>query len=212
VLTAPRRARLPEKLLGSEAKVKLLILFRENPMLEADVDELARRIGMNRETLVHDLADLAELGLLRRREVFSLDPLKDHELQATMSQAIETGGLRNEVVDLSREAEPVGLPLLDRLLPSGLPDSASIMLGADPVSGVFELCLQVAIQWLRKGRSVVYITTHRSPEEVRDALLTLGTEAPQYEEREQLAIVDSYWYLAEVHGEVPRDHNQSLGD
>jgi predicted transcriptional regulator len=82
-----------DKLLSSEAKGELLILFHKNPGLIDTLDGVARRIGRNGSVIEKDVKDLMDLGLLRSRrigkfQVISLNRARDMEIQNIISDYI----------------------------------------------------------------------------------------------------------------------------
>ena len=77
---------LMERLLSSDAKAQLLVLFRRNPGLVDEVEGIARRVGRRSDAVVADLRDLVEVGVVQERRiggtvVFSLNSKKDSEVQ-----------------------------------------------------------------------------------------------------------------------------------
>ena len=81
------------KLLSSDIKGDLLVLFHKNPGLIDTSEGVARRIGRNADAIEPDVKDLLELGVLRRkkigeREVIMLDKARDNEIQAAIEKHI----------------------------------------------------------------------------------------------------------------------------
>jgi hypothetical protein len=64
-----RRNRLLKKLLSSDAKADLLVLFDQNPTLIEGTDEVARRIARTPREIEEDLKDLLDLGFLSKKNV-----------------------------------------------------------------------------------------------------------------------------------------------
>ena len=58
-----------DKILSSNAKADLLMLFNENPKLEDRTEGIAKRIGKTAVQIDSDLQDLVEVGLLSRKKV-----------------------------------------------------------------------------------------------------------------------------------------------
>jgi predicted transcriptional regulator len=84
---------LVSRLLSTETKGYLLALFRKNPGLIDTLEGVARRIGMNAESVRQDVNDLIEIGILNRRkignnEVISLNREKDKEIQKKVRKYI----------------------------------------------------------------------------------------------------------------------------
>lgn len=85
---------LIERLLSSEAKAELLILFHKNPGLIDTLEGIARRVGRSGRGIEVEIKDLLELGILRskklsRSEVISLNYGKDKEVQGVICRYME---------------------------------------------------------------------------------------------------------------------------
>ena len=74
------------RLLSSEVKGDLLVLFRKNPGIIDTIDGVARRIGRTGDSIENDVKDLVDLGVLERKrvgkhEAIFLDRKRDGEVQ-----------------------------------------------------------------------------------------------------------------------------------
>jgi len=83
------------RLLSSEVKGDLLILFHKNPGLIDTIDDVARRIGRTTSIVESDVKDLVDLGLLKTRrigksEVIFLDRVRDREIQVIVANHIRS--------------------------------------------------------------------------------------------------------------------------
>jgi len=88
-----------KRLLESEVKAELLILFHKNPGLIDTPDGIARRIGRMGKQIEKDLRDFVELGLLTEKDtgglkVISLNHEKDKEIQELAIKHVQ--GIRKE--------------------------------------------------------------------------------------------------------------------
>jgi len=88
---------LIRRLLASEVKGDLLVLFHKNPGLIDSLDGLARRIGRTADSVKADVEDLVRLGVLRtekidRSEVIFLDHARDREVQEAIARYLEREG------------------------------------------------------------------------------------------------------------------------
>jgi len=84
-----------DRLLSSDVKGDLLLLFHKNPGLIDTMESVARRIGRVTKTIETDIRDLVDLGVLKtkhigRFEVFLLDRARDKELQKTIASYIRS--------------------------------------------------------------------------------------------------------------------------
>jgi len=91
---------LLQNLLSSEAKARLVLLFRRNPGLIDETEGIARRVGKKKESVEADLRDLVEAGLLKEGKiggitVFSLNGKGDAEVRhAVGSFLMESQGMK----------------------------------------------------------------------------------------------------------------------
>ena len=95
---------LTMRLLDSEVKAELLVLFHKNPGLIDTLEGVARRIGRTPQAIEKDVQDFAQLGLVRVKKydgvmAVSLNHEKDKEIQdailthlKSLSKAQEKGG------------------------------------------------------------------------------------------------------------------------
>jgi hypothetical protein len=82
-------------LLASEVRGDLLILFHKNPGLIDTVDGIARRIGRTTISVISDVRELLQLGLLKQRrigasEVVFLDRARDREILESVANHLKT--------------------------------------------------------------------------------------------------------------------------
>ena len=82
-------------LLASEVRGDLLILFHKNPGLIDTVDGIARRIGRTTISVISDVRELLQLGLLKQKrigasEVVFLDRAKDREILELVANHLKT--------------------------------------------------------------------------------------------------------------------------
>ena len=83
------------KLLGSDSKLELLMLFHNNPGLMDARDGVARRIGKTGPEIEADLKDLLSIGILVPRkigtsEVISLNRNRDNEIQEIIANRVKS--------------------------------------------------------------------------------------------------------------------------
>lgn len=82
------------KLLSSDTKADLLVLFHNNPGLIDSIEGVARRIGRTASEIEADVKDLIDLGLLAKErlgklDVVSFDMTKDKQIQEIISNQIK---------------------------------------------------------------------------------------------------------------------------
>ena len=88
-------AEILSTLLASEVRGDLLILFHKNPGLIDTVDGIARRIGRTTISVISDVRELLQLGLLKQKrigasEVLFLDRAKDREILESVANHLKT--------------------------------------------------------------------------------------------------------------------------
>lgn len=74
-----------------------------------------------------------------------------------------------------------------------LPAQYSILLTGAPGVGKFEFCLSMAKTFLERGENVVFITTERSPNEIKKRALAEGLDFEKYEGK-KFIFIDGYSY------------------
>ena len=89
-------SQLIDRLLSSEAKVDLLILFHTSPQIVDTIGGVARKAGRTPSEIKDDVNDLIDLGILSKEklgpvEVVRLDRKKDGEMQETISNQLKNG-------------------------------------------------------------------------------------------------------------------------
>lgn len=83
------------RLLSSEMKGDILVLFHKNPGLIDNIDGVARRIGRTASTVESDVKDLVNLGVLKTKrigksEVILLNHTRDKEIQDIVANHIRS--------------------------------------------------------------------------------------------------------------------------
>jgi predicted transcriptional regulator len=100
------RKRLLQRLLSSEVKADLLILFHGDPSLGDNVAGLARRIGRTPNEIEGDIEDLLDLGVLRRKRVGDLDAIGLDSARDNEIQRIIANELTRDEGELAAKAAP----------------------------------------------------------------------------------------------------------
>ncbi|MBI2183609.1 MAG: hypothetical protein HYU39_01470 [Thaumarchaeota archaeon] len=82
------------KMLASEVRGDLLVLFHKNPGLIDTIDGVARRIGRTSSLIEIDLRDLVNIGILKTKrigksEAIFLDRAKDKEIQESLANYLK---------------------------------------------------------------------------------------------------------------------------
>ena len=83
------------KLLSSETKGELLILFRKNPGVIDTIEGVARRIGKRANAIEADVKEFLDLGLLKTRRIGSADAIflnteVDREIQEVVAKYLNS--------------------------------------------------------------------------------------------------------------------------
>lgn len=182
-----------ERLLGSDTKAELLTFFHGNPRNVDTLEGLAVRLGRKTAELERDLNELVEIGLLRERRIYSLDPDRDVTLQREISHELRETTARQEQEPLEEvTSEPTGIDVIDHIVPSGIPSPMMFLILGDPGTGKRELCLEFVAKTLRATRHVVYVALEEYPDEIRSSLSALGGDAMRTETLHNLVAIDCY--------------------
>ncbi len=91
-----------------------------------------------------------------------------------------------------------GLEYLDKITGGGIPKASSIAIVGEAGSGKTLLSEQLAVDWLKKGGTCVYISYGSLPDEIRTRMGSLGLDSKALESAGKLAIIDCYSAQAKV--------------
>ena len=89
-------------------------------------------------------------------------------------------------------SEALILPIFRELIPAGLSFSANYLVEFEPQSLWYETSLTIAAQAARLGMLTDYHTFQHVPNDVRKALVGLGLNIGELEERDSFRMMDSY--------------------
>ncbi len=86
-------SQLFNRLIATESRADLIVLFRRNPGLIDTIDGIARRIGLRPKSIEEDLAELVKIGVLYNRkmgtfQIFGYDISKDQDVQNSVGEFI----------------------------------------------------------------------------------------------------------------------------
>lgn len=175
-----RPMKLFERLLDTDVKADILTLFHNNAGLSETPDQLARRLGRNPTEVQRELEDLVGLGILRKDEVYSFGLDRDKEIQDAISKQLALGeavgmelamGTSRGVANLIPKIN-VGIEILEKLLPDGLPAICTIVFLSDPGSGEENLLARLVGSQIEAGKGVLYITLDNFPPNIRQTVHT----------------------------------------
>ena len=88
---------LIDRLLSSEAKVDLLLLFHTSPLIVDTIGGVAKKVRRTPSEIKAEVNDLIDLGILSKEklgpiEVIRLDRKKDGEIQEIISNQLKNSG------------------------------------------------------------------------------------------------------------------------
>jgi KaiC/GvpD/RAD55 family RecA-like ATPase len=201
-----RPSKIFERLLDTDVKADLLTLFHNNANLTDTPDGLAKRIGRSPVEVQHELNDLVELGILQKVEVYSFGLDRDKEIQDAISKQLALaehvgiGSLSTRTpVEIARF--PVGLEIVDPLLPEGLPMASTILILSDPAAGEENMLAHFVSQQIEAGKAVVYLTLDNFPPNIRHNVQAHSTIKDV--DWSSLIFVDCYSKTVGVESEEP---------
>jgi hypothetical protein len=95
-ISTDSESQLIEKLMASEVKMDILVLFHNNPGLIDKTEAVARRIGRTAAEIEAGLKDLTDLGVLVRKkfgnsEIIFFDQARDNGIQQLISNRLLRG-------------------------------------------------------------------------------------------------------------------------
>jgi hypothetical protein len=93
---SPEGKELLERLLSSESKGELLMLFHKNPGIVDSIEGVARRIGKGKDQIESDVKDFIDLGLFNtttagKMVLISFSKERDREIQDSVTRYIKGG-------------------------------------------------------------------------------------------------------------------------
>jgi len=95
-----------------------------------------------------------------------------------------------EIVEKTVDAKKTApIKAVDMKIP--FPKNYTALISGPPGVGKYEYCLSLVKEYLKKGENVVYVTTERSPQEIKDKLREDGFDLDTYE-TSQFLFVDIY--------------------
>ena len=113
------------------------------------------------------------------------------------------GGLGFSVAGILRKKRETGegFEFFNELTAGGIPDAYSVMIIGDAGSGKSVLSQQLAYEYLKQGKSCVYVTYDIFPSEVRQNLKSFNWNASRYEKKGTFILVDCYSSIAGLDSE-----------
>jgi KaiC/GvpD/RAD55 family RecA-like ATPase len=170
--------RLPkfiERLIDSDVKAELLMLFHRNPGLNVSLEDLITRIGKDAFLVRKDVEEFVHLGLLKESKNYQLNVQKDKEIQDLIAVQL-AGETKIEEPKITEYRSSSGIPFLDERLSGGIPPSSAILVIGDPNSGKELLVYQIIAEALKNNKAVVYAAFDDFPERIRESVGRLAPE------------------------------------
>ncbi len=90
------------------------------------------------------------------------------------------------------ERVPLGIKKIDALLKGGVPEGSCILLSGEPGTGKSLIMQKLVYNHLKKGNSVIYVTTDRTSERLVEEVKDYGMDYFKYVKNGQLKILDTY--------------------
>jgi hypothetical protein len=83
-----------KRMVSSQAKAELLMLYHRNPGLIDTIEGVARRLGYGTFVVETEAKDLVDMGILRKKQVgrlmvYSLDAKRDRAIQLSAAESLK---------------------------------------------------------------------------------------------------------------------------
>ncbi|MEM2982688.1 MAG: RAD55 family ATPase [Candidatus Bathyarchaeia archaeon] len=179
-----------ERIIDTDAKAALLMLFHKDPSQSGTLEELADRLGEKPSDLKRAVEDFVKIGLVKEVKYYRFNKEMDDEIQRLVTARL-TGEPKYKGKILEKKLS-TGIDFVDELLQGGIPSPSTILLMGDPGSGRELFIYQMVAEFLREGRGVTYVSTDDFPSRIREAIIRLGVDVEHYEADGKIVFVDCY--------------------
>ena len=209
---------LKEKLMTRDDEMKALkepMRFKEDELLRREEDMMHREQLMEEqirrlEQAKAELGSQDELDLKKRLEQLQADvTAKEEEIKAKEKfisakeedlKLREQGVISQEIdkreeeraLEFKVEKVKTGTGRLDDLLMGGLPFGSNVLVYGPPFMGKEVLVSCFVTEGLKKGIPVVWVTTEKTPSELREEMKFVQSGFEEYEKLGLVKFVDSY--------------------
>ena len=150
-------------------KADILTLFNNNSELAETSEGIAKRLGCTPVEAQREIEDLVELGILKKNEIYTFAQDRNKEIQDAISKQLILGETAITEAGVSAETSrsPTGIEVLDKALPSGMPNVGTILILSDPGTGHENLLSYLVSRQIAAEKSVLYVALDSFPDNVR---------------------------------------------
>jgi archaellum biogenesis ATPase FlaH len=181
---------IAERIINTDAKAALLMLFHKDPSQSCTLEELAERLGQKPSDLKRAIEDFVKIGLVKEVKYYRFNKEMDDEIQRVVTAKLAgEPKFRGKILEKKLST---GIDFVDELLQGGIPSPSTILLMGDPGSGRELFIYQMVSEFLREGRGVTYVSTDDFPSRVREAIIRFGVDVEDYEADGRMIFVDCY--------------------
>ena len=100
-MATPSKSQLLERMLDSDVKADLLILFNTHPYINEDQSTIARRISRRTHELDNDLEDLIDLRFLSKKRIGQREVVYSDEKRASAIRKIVSSEILSSLEQVS---------------------------------------------------------------------------------------------------------------
>jgi len=189
--------RIQQEAVNREAELsrREQLMQEEMQKLQAMKDELGSANEIEMKKALEELREQIRVKEEKMREMQDYLRRKEEEIQVREKAVIEKELDAFEEVtlaELKQERVKTGIRQLDNLLMGGLPLGSQVMIYGPPFIGKEVAVNQFAAEAVKKGVPLIWITTDRTVDQIREEMAFVVSNLEVYEEKGLIRYIDLY--------------------